>query len=264
MKVGVPLSSIVRLGGKAATTTEPLQLEKQKTNYKMTRTDFMAIAETKKLREQHCKQLEKTFNVYKPTHVGDPLLLKHLELEDHEYFEAFTIPKVHNGRNLTGGNWKPIDDFYLLERWIEGRDAGYLSYHENTVKAFKIWSMTYEERQEKLKTWQDPSQVGRMYDNGEAYNNCLASIDRIYGKKTEAILNEKRIIACTTTGAAKYGDRIRAASPTVVLVEEAGEILESHVLTALGPNTDQLVLIGDHMSVFFLSPLFSVFRVRVY
>jgi hypothetical protein len=28
--------------------------------------------------------------------------------------------------------------------------------------------------------------------------------------------------------------------------EEAGEILESHILTALGPKTDQLIMIGDH------------------
>ena len=32
----------------------------------------------------------------------------------------------------------------------------------------------------------------------------------------------------------------------MVLVEEAGEILESHILTALAPQTQQLVLIGDH------------------
>ena len=37
-----------------------------------------------------------------------------------------------------------------------------------------------------------------------------------------------------------------AVRPGVVLVEEAGEILESHILTALGPETKQLVLIGDH------------------
>jgi len=33
---------------------------------------------------------------------------------------------------------------------------------------------------------------------------------------------------------------------SIVLVEEAGEILESHILTALGPETQQLILIGDH------------------
>ena len=37
-----------------------------------------------------------------------------------------------------------------------------------------------------------------------------------------------------------------AVSPDVVLVEEAGEILESHILTALTPKTKQLILIGDH------------------
>ena len=31
----------------------------------------------------------------------------------------------------------------------------------------------------------------------------------------------------------------------MLVVEEAGEILESHVLTALGPETKQLILIGD-------------------
>ena len=32
----------------------------------------------------------------------------------------------------------------------------------------------------------------------------------------------------------------------MVLVEEAGEILESHILTAIGRETGQLVMIGDH------------------
>ena len=258
MKIGIPSSNIVRLGGKATPATESLQLEKQRTNYRITRTEFMAIDEIKKLREQQCTELQKTFDAYKLAYIKDPQLLEYLEFEDSEYFTAFTIPKAHDGRKLIGKNGKPVNDFYLLERWINGRDAGFLSYHENVVKAFKIWSMSFEERRAKLKTWDDAlfkEQVTHMYDNGEAYNSCLASIERMYGRKTEAILNEKRIIACTTTGAAKHGERIRAASPTVVLVEEAGEILESHVLTALGPKTDQLILIGDHKSAsLFLFP----------
>jgi len=261
MKIGIPSSSIVRLGGKATTTTEPLQLEKQRTNYRMTQTEFMAVDEIKKLREQNCTQLQKTFDAYKSAYVQNPQLLEYLEFEDSEYFAAFAIPKAHNGRRLIGRNGKPIHDFYLLEQWLRGRNAGFLSNRENVKNASTIWSMSFNERREKLKTWQDAlfkEQVGHVYDNGEAYNSCLASIERMYGRKTEAILNDKRIIACTTTGAAKHSERIRAASPTVILVEEAGEILESHVLTALGPKTDQLILIGDHKSV----SLFPISRVR--
>ncbi len=37
-----------------------------------------------------------------------------------------------------------------------------------------------------------------------------------------------------------------AARPTVLLVEEAGEILESHIMTALSDKIEQVILIGDH------------------
>lgn len=42
---------------------------------------------------------------------------------------------------------------------------------------------------------------------------------------------------------------IRAARPSVLLVEEAGEILESHVLTSLSDGVEHLILIGDHKYV---------------
>lgn len=54
---------------------------------------------------------------------------------------------------------------------------------------------------------------------------------------------------CTTTAAAKYREDINAAEPDILLVEEAGEILESHILTAMGRSTKQLILIGDHQYV---------------
>lgn len=57
---------------------------------------------------------------------------------------------------------------------------------------------------------------------------------------------QEAIIRCTTTAAAKYVQALQSISPGVLVVEEAGEILESHALTALGPKTKQLILIGDH------------------
>lgn len=267
MKIGIPPTSIVRLGGKATAATEPLQLEKQRTNYRMTPGEFLVIDEIKKARDDYSTKVQKAFDAYSNANVQNPQLLEHLEFEDPEYFMAFEIPKAHDGRKLIGRNGKPVYDFYLLDQWIKGRNAGFLSYHQNVTNAFKIWSMSWRERQEKLKSWKDAlfkEQVEHVHDVGEAYNSCLAAIEGKYGRKTEAILNEKRIIACTTTGAAKHGSRIRAASPTVVLVEEAGEILESHILTALSPNTDQLILIGDHKSVFLIRLLSARGCLRVF
>ena len=36
------------------------------------------------------------------------------------------------------------------------------------------------------------------------------------------------------------------AQPTVLLVEEAGEILESHIIAALSDKIEHVILIGDH------------------
>ena len=43
----------------------------------------------------------------------------------------------------------------------------------------------------------------------------------------------ERIIGATTSGAAQYWEILSAKSAGVVMVEEAGEVLESHVLASL-------------------------------
>ena len=66
------------------------------------------------------------------------------------------------------------------------------------------------------------------------------------------ILLDARIIGATTSGAAKYRELLTAKAAGVVLVEEAGEVLESHILSSLSGKTDgleatkHLILIGDH------------------
>jgi superfamily I DNA and/or RNA helicase len=53
----------------------------------------------------------------------------------------------------------------------------------------------------------------------------------------------------TTTCAARNHDLLVALGAKVVIVEEAGEILESHILTALTPSIEHLILIGDHLQL---------------
>ncbi|KAG1675262.1 hypothetical protein FOA52_016293 [Chlamydomonas sp. UWO 241] len=47
------------------------------------------------------------------------------------------------------------------------------------------------------------------------------------------------------TAAAKYKDML-SGLPSVIIVEEAGEVLEAHVLTSMSPETKQLIMFGDH------------------
>ena len=54
------------------------------------------------------------------------------------------------------------------------------------------------------------------------------------------------VIGMTTTGAAKYHHLLKQVYPKIIIFEEAGEILESHVITSLASSVQQLILIGDH------------------
>ena len=61
----------------------------------------------------------------------------------------------------------------------------------------------------------------------------------------------------TTTAVAKMRRLLQAVKPEIVVVEEAAEVLESHIVTALTASTKHLVLIGDHQQ---LRPGTAVYR----
>jgi superfamily I DNA and/or RNA helicase len=53
----------------------------------------------------------------------------------------------------------------------------------------------------------------------------------------------------TTTGAARYHKILNDIGPKIVIVEEAAEIFESHIASALSKHCQHLILIGDHVQL---------------
>ena len=63
------------------------------------------------------------------------------------------------------------------------------------------------------------------------------------------VLRQARVIGMTTTCAARYRHILQRISPKIVLVEEAAEVLEAHLITSLSKGCQQLILIGDHQQL---------------
>lgn len=62
-------------------------------------------------------------------------------------------------------------------------------------------------------------------------------------------LEQADIIGITTSGLARNLDLLRRLPVKALLVEEAGEVLEAHTLTALLPSVEHAILIGDHFQL---------------
>ena len=73
---------------------------------------------------------------------------------------------------------------------------------------------------------------------------------RIIDEERDAsILRGAKVIGMTTTGAAKNRKLLERVRPIVLIVEEAAEVLEAHILSALVPSIQHMILIGDHQQL---------------
>ena len=254
MDIGIPSSAMVRLGGKSTDRTKPLMIREQ-ASVRLGASQWSQIDKLKEKLVLHEARLRDTFQRFRAVNLQKKQLMEFLEFSSEElpFFDAFTVPKQQeDGMTRVGKRGKAMGPDYLLDRWIAGeKDAGQLQ--SNMCKgAAEVWKMTRDSRKTAVIRWQTAildELVNEIRNTGRDFNLVQTELDRVFGERDASIIQTKRIIACTTNGAAKYSQAIQAASPGVVLVEEAGEILEAHILTSLGPQTEQLIMIGDHMQL---------------
>ncbi|KAF9147227.1 hypothetical protein BG015_011158, partial [Linnemannia schmuckeri] len=115
-----------------------------------------------------------------------------------------------------------------------------------------VWSMSMEERNCLIEHWK-PDIIRSIEEELELHQRYLKSAEgskyRIYDELRRLIISGTDIIGMTTTSSAKFHDLLVSVAPKVILCEDAGEVLESHILTALSPTTQHLILIGDHLQI---------------
>ncbi|XP_032455825.1 NFX1-type zinc finger-containing protein 1-like isoform X2 [Nasonia vitripennis] len=99
--------------------------------------------------------------------------------------------------------------------------------------------------------------MNRLHQLEEEYRQTLLRLKDAKQLVDLHTLKHHKIVGMTTTGAAKIYSSIQALHAPIVLVEEAAEILESHVVCSLARNCQQVILIGDHKQ---LQPKASVYK----
>ncbi|GBC28104.1 uncharacterized protein OCT59_008525 [Rhizophagus irregularis] len=114
---------------------------------------------------------------------------------------------------------------------------------------YSIWQMSISERHRLHDYWRVKVHnefVEKSSKLQKRHEKKRKELNNIYDIESRQILLESDVIGVTTNGAAKYQDLIRSIDPKIIICEEAGEVLEAHILSALTPSTQHLILIGDH------------------
>ena len=126
---------------------------------------------------------------------------------------------------MTGDEEMHLDDIYRLEtkdRW----------------RLYRLWRKRAEEYHQKL-----------FLTRQNEYDQAVEREQEIIRMEEYEVLREACVIGMTTTCAAKYRSILKEIRPRIVIVEEAAEVLEAHILASLTSGCQHLILIGDHQQL---------------
>ncbi|CAI6332211.1 unnamed protein product [Periconia digitata] len=115
-----------------------------------------------------------------------------------------------------------------------------------------IWQMSLNERKCLYTFWVNGYRANRKEAFYAAMRQYFAvkKLDDAARREVDLrCLAGADIIGMTTSGLARNLDLLKRLPIKVVLVEEAGEILEAHTLTALLPAIEHAILVGDHLQL---------------
>ncbi|XP_076435286.1 NFX1-type zinc finger-containing protein 1-like isoform X2 [Babylonia areolata] len=120
---------------------------------------------------------------------------------------------------------------------------------EEAEQVSELWKMKVGDRWRLYRLWTDlycKQLRGEIRENEEQYFDTARKYREILDQEDRSILEKQTVIGMTTTGAARYQTLLQEIGPRVIVVEEAAEVFEAHVVATLSRECQHLILIGDH------------------
>ncbi|ERS95412.1 hypothetical protein HMPREF1624_08290 [Sporothrix schenckii ATCC 58251] len=136
----------------------------------------------------------------------------------------------------------------IIHRWRNGGDVEF----GPAATGRRLSMLTLDERNTLYEKWQTESftliqdEIERVYID---YVAAKRSYDKARQEADLRCLEAANIVGMTTTGLAKNHDLLKHIKSKVLLCEEAGEVLEAHMLTSFLPSIEHAILIGDHQQL---------------
>ncbi|KAH9314167.1 hypothetical protein KI387_022794, partial [Taxus chinensis] len=118
--------------------------------------------------------------------------------------------------------------------WMMNENPWHLKASHRSILILLILQLNHEEV------------LRRFGDAKKQYDEIVEDMKEITKRRQLDVLMNAKIVGMTTTGAAMHQDMLKMLAPSIIMVEEAAEVLEPQLLAAIGPSLQHLILIGDH------------------
>ena len=112
-----------------------------------------------------------------------------------------------------------------------------------------VHALSLTERRHLMQFWSKENfkqALNDLIEDIEYTSSKQRDVSNIHDEVDRRVLQEADVIGITTTGLAKRISTLKRIRCKVVICEEAGEVMEPHMLSALLPNVEHIIQIGDH------------------
>lgn len=170
-----------------------------------------------------------------------------------------------SGGGQVMGRESSQSQFEVESQTLESQDEIFLAEEVSKVQSQlgKVSGMTDDEAKMVTNIWDLPEKERfRLYlywvkcyrerlrleiQRGEQKHEELCAKWKIMScQEEEEVICRATVVGMTTSGAARYHSMLQRIAPKIVIIEEAAEVMEAHIITSLARDTKHTILIGDH------------------
>lgn len=141
----------------------------------------------------------------------------------------------------------------IITSWLSSGNSGNSEPRSvDRLRGTSVFHMSRQERQALHRHWLNAirdSQQDEAVQIITTHRNAKQDLEDIHNEVDLRCLQNTGIIGVTTTGLARNLRMLRKLRSKIMLCEEAGEVLEAHLLTALLPSVEHAILISDHLQL---------------
>jgi hypothetical protein len=247
------ITRVIRMGGRSKSELlSDLNLRLVSQQMERTRTEKKVYFDRTNTLRADATYVNEVISDLRRPNVADNIKT-YLEYNYPNYHESFW------GVDADGFQVYSFSSDYVIRSWLSGSVASLPGVVQTTRTVedlmeaeTDIYEMSNSERQAVFAFWADECQQSRTQKFLSALNEYRKTKGSHNDAKQEIdqrCLEQANIIGITTSGLARNLNLLKRLPTKVLLVEEAGEVLEAHILTALLPSVEHAILIGDHQQL---------------